>query len=221
MSTYLIINIIIVFFPLIISLTSKARRLKWKALLASIVLVGGFFVLWDLWAISLGDWYFNSKFINGARLAGLPYEELLFFVTVPFSCLYLYEGMRKYLLNRKWLFFSKYSPFLTIVFLVLSLAAHSHSYSLKLFLLCALLFFLSASLRVFTSSLFWMWIAVCTLLFMLFNYFLTSLPVVIYNPNAILNFRVLTIPIEDFFYNFALLTLFLKVYLLFDNNRGF
>jgi len=45
-------------------------------------------------------------------------------------------------------------------------------------------------------------------LFLLFNYLLTSIPVVLYSPQAIWGVRVLTIPLEDFFYNFTMLAVY-------------
>jgi lycopene cyclase domain-containing protein len=44
------------------------------------------------------------------------------------------------------------------------------------------------------------------------NYLLTSLPVVEYNPEAITGIRISTIPLEDFFYSFAMITSWLVVY---------
>jgi lycopene cyclase domain-containing protein len=38
------------------------------------------------------------------------------------------------------------------------------------------------------------------------------LPVITYGAGSYIGFRVATIPIEDFFFNFALLTLFVLVY---------
>ncbi len=48
--------------------------------------------------------------------------------------------------------------------------------------------------------------------FLLINTVLTALPVVEYNPEAIFGFRVFTIPIEDFFYNYAMLSFYLLFY---------
>jgi lycopene cyclase domain-containing protein len=48
--------------------------------------------------------------------------------------------------------------------------------------------------------------------FLLVNSALTALPVVEYDPKAIFGLRVVTIPIEDFFYNYAMLSLYLLFY---------
>jgi lycopene cyclase domain-containing protein len=61
---------------------------------------------------------------------------------------------------------------------------------------------------------------VCTLLFGIFNHVLTSLPVVSYSPQAITGLRVGTIPVEDFFYNFSLLSFYLIIYLFAEEKWG-
>ena len=65
-----------------------------------------------------------------------------------------------------------------------------------------------------------MYIIVCTILFAIFNHVLTSLPVVTYSPQAITGIRAGTIPIEDFFYNFSLLSFYLIIYLFAEKRWG-
>jgi len=48
--------------------------------------------------------------------------------------------------------------------------------------------------------------------FLIVNYALTSLPVVLYNPASVWGFRILTIPIEDFFYSFSMISFYIIVY---------
>ncbi len=63
-----------------------------------------------------------------------------------------------------------------------------------------------------SSKQYWVWLAICYIPFLLINSVLTALPVVEYNPAAIFGFRVFTIPIEDFFYNYAMLSFYLLFY---------
>jgi lycopene cyclase domain-containing protein len=67
---------------------------------------------------------------------------------------------------------------------------------------------------------FWTYLITGFLLFILFNYFLTSLPVVIYSPSAVSGVRFLTIPLEDFFYNFTMMSVYLAFYLWAKDNLG-
>ncbi|MBS3946230.1 MAG: lycopene cyclase domain-containing protein [Melioribacter sp.] len=81
-----------------------------------------------------------------------------------------------------------------------------------IFLIMAILY--HSKYLVLNSSLYWMWILFMNLPFFLVNYILTSLPVVSYSPDAIWGIRITTIPFEDFFYSFSMLSFYLFVYLL-------
>jgi lycopene cyclase domain-containing protein len=65
----------------------------------------------------------------------------------------------------------------------------------------------------FSSRAYWIYTALTLVLFLIFNYILTSTPVVLYSPEAITGFRVTTIPIEDFLFNYSMLTGYLAVYI--------
>ncbi len=66
----------------------RPRRLA-IALLASIP-----FVLWDIWATHIGTWWFSPEYTLGVSLAGLPLEEIGFFVVIPICGLLTYEAVR-------------------------------------------------------------------------------------------------------------------------------
>jgi lycopene cyclase domain-containing protein len=58
---------------------------RWRRLVAALVpgLVLG--VAWDFYAVGAGHWHFDRRYLVGLDLAGLPLEEVLFFVVIP-SC---------------------------------------------------------------------------------------------------------------------------------------
>jgi len=58
------------------------------------------FVLIDIIAVIRNLWYFNENFTVGIKVFNLPIEEVLFFIVIPFSCLFLWETI-KYLF-KKW-----------------------------------------------------------------------------------------------------------------------
>jgi lycopene cyclase domain-containing protein len=62
---------------------------------------------------------------------------------------------------------------------------------------------------------FWISLLVSYVPFLLANGLLTALPVVTYGDQAILGFRVISIPIEDFLYSFSLLGFNLLAYRVF------
>ncbi len=60
--------------------------------------------------------------------------------------------------------------------------------------------------RVVTKKTFWIAMAIMMFFKIPFNGYLTWRPVVLYNPVYFLNVRLGTIPVEDFFYGFGLIT---------------
>ena len=85
MSFYLFLNVMIIAFPLIFSLEKRWIKFykKIKPILVSLLTVGIFFIVWDVFATSRDHWSFNPAYVNDIKLLGLPIEEILFFVTVP------------------------------------------------------------------------------------------------------------------------------------------
>lgn len=54
------------------------------------------FVLWDIYATTRGHWSFNETYVMGLNISVLPIEEILFFLAVPYSCLYLWNVIRDF-----------------------------------------------------------------------------------------------------------------------------
>jgi hypothetical protein len=53
------------------------------------------FVLWDLYAISRGQWTFDSERVTGVELPGaLPLEEMMFFLVIPLASVLTFEAVR-------------------------------------------------------------------------------------------------------------------------------
>jgi len=92
MSAYLLINIGIIAVPLLFSFEKNIQFYKkFPYILISMFVVGLFYVLWDIHAAANFHWSFNPEFTGNIKIAGLPLEEILFFVTVPYSMIFLYE----------------------------------------------------------------------------------------------------------------------------------
>ena len=63
-------------------------------LLLTIGLAGTPFLLWDLWATHVGHWWFDADQTLPWRIAGLPLEEIGFFVVIPVVSVLTLEGVR-------------------------------------------------------------------------------------------------------------------------------
>lgn len=221
---YIFLDFLIIIFPFLFSFKWKFKYYKvYKPLFASILIVGGVYILWDVLVTARGDWWFNHKYLLGLEIAGLPIEEILFFVTVPYACIFIYENLN-YFVGEKQLPFNKYFYLgLFAVFLIVGLLFYYQDYTILSLLSCAAFFILASTLYpdLLKSRLYWLYIIISFVPFMIFNYLLTSIPIVLYNPDAMWgtmqawNGRIFTIPVEDFFYNFSMLSFYLLVYLYF------
>ena len=218
MNFYLYLNLAIISFPLVFSFEKRWIKFhtKIKPLLVALFLVGIIFVGWDIIATSRGHWSFNPNHVNETRFLGLPIEEILFFVTVPYSCLFVFDSIL-YFIRDKELFFPKKWFFSIIGILIISSAFgfYNREYTFLAILSVgiSILFVSLVNVKLFSSRTYWIYTALTLVLFLIFNYLLTSIPVVQYSSNAITGFRVTTIPIEDFLFNFSMLTNYLLVYL--------
>ncbi len=73
----------------------RLRVLAQPRRLALTVLVAGTpFVVWDLWATHVGHWRFDAGQTLPWRVAGLPLEEIAFFVVIPLAAVLTYESVR-------------------------------------------------------------------------------------------------------------------------------
>jgi lycopene cyclase domain-containing protein len=223
---YLTIDISTITIPLIASFHPKIRFDKtWKALFAAIVCAAIPFLILDSIFTTRGIWSFNPSHITGIYLYNLPLEEILFFICIPYSCLFTWYCLNKFFTlswNRQ------IENIVCVLFSVMLLIAGfifcEKLYTSSTFIITAVLcLFLKFVLRInwFGKSL--SVFAVLLLPFLLVNGILTGTgllsPVVRYNPLYNLGIRVMTIPLEDFFYGFELFLLNLALYLWFS--RGF
>ena len=65
-----------------------------RRLAAAVLPPAALFLLWDVVATERGTWSFNPTYVTGARILGLPLEELAFFVVIPLCALLTYEAVR-------------------------------------------------------------------------------------------------------------------------------
>jgi lycopene cyclase domain-containing protein len=66
-----------------------------RRLLRSIAPVLVVFLVWDAYAIDSGHWTFDPRRVLGFEpIAGIPIEEVLFFVVVPLASILTFEAVR-------------------------------------------------------------------------------------------------------------------------------
>lgn len=92
---YFIVLAVSVIAPLILSFSKKLDFYKYPArLVLSILLPFILFILWDIFATTRGHWSFNPLYTVGFKIFGLPIEEILFFIVIPFCALFTWECVK-------------------------------------------------------------------------------------------------------------------------------
>ena len=65
-----------------------------RRLLLTVLAAGSPFLVWDLYATHAGHWWFDAAQTLPVRVAGLPLEEVAFFVVIPLVSVLTYEAVR-------------------------------------------------------------------------------------------------------------------------------
>lgn len=205
---------LILFFTVVICfVASFDKRLRFDRefvpFLKASVIVALFFIAWDVWFTSRGVWWFNTKYTLGIVLAGLPLEEWLFFIFIPFSCVFTYFCLDKFF---RWQHLSAFNNIIVFVSIIVC-AVVALRYADRIYTLVTAVVTI-ATLLVFHFVMRVQWISQASLVFTVLmlgflpvNGILTGTglesPIVNYNPADFMGIRVLTIPIEDAVYGYT------------------
>lgn len=197
---------LILFFTVIICfIASFDKRLQFNrhfgAFIKAAVLVAIPFIACDVWFTAKGVWWFNTDYTLGIVIAGLPLEEWLFFICIPFSCVFTYFCFDKFY-KLDWLSgFNNLIVFVSIIVCaVMALLHHDKIYTLVTAITTIVtLIYLHFIVRADWISKASMVYTVLMLGFFPVNGVLTGTglesPIVNYNPGDFLGIRMLTIPI--------------------------
>jgi len=214
--TYLAILIGCLAVPLILSFEKQVRYYsKFRYLFPGMIFTAAIFIIWDLRFEELGIWSFNKKYITGLYILNLPFEEWLFFLIIPFCCVFIYEVLKVKLPEFEYPnAFLTLSLFLLTGFVALAYFQRDKLYTFFTFFLLSIYFgytiFRNRFKRYYTK--FYLTYFITLLPFIITNMLLTSLPVVEYDDTYNLGLRLFTIPVEDFGYLFLLLLMNITIY---------
>ncbi|MHA4895984.1 lycopene cyclase domain-containing protein [Pedobacter sp. PWIIR3] len=217
--TYLLIDFFTIIVPFVFSFHPKLNFYKtWKAFFPAVVITGLLFIAWDIYFTSISVWGFNPDYLIGVNISNLPVEEVLFFLCIPYSCVFTYhcldllftEGLRPPKENLL-------TISLILIFTALGAINHRHIYPMVTFItLASLLVLAKYVIKVVWLGKFYLIYLVLLLPFFIVNGLLTGTgleaPVVWYNSEEIIGIRLLTIPVEDIFYGMALILMNLIIY---------
>ena len=211
---YLIFNAIVISGPAFFgSLNCCYIWNHWKQMMIAIVIPAIPFLLWDA-LVTGAHWHFNPLYVSGIKIINLPIEEILFFITVPFACLFTWEMIIRRAKEKVW------NMHLLRMLLYLALPAGIYFFSIGkqytgltlsfIFLANIVDQFLKANLLF--DKRFYLYLLLIVIFTLIFNGYLTWRPVVTYGVDYQLDFRIITIPVEDFFYGISLLWMNTSLY---------
>ena len=212
MSLYLWINIVSVSIPLLASFHPRIKLYRhWSKLFLTMMLVAMPFIVWDIIFTHRGIWGFEESYLVGINLLGLPMEEWLFFICIPYACVFSHIAILELLgeLRLTDALTKSITSLLTTLCVVLFFLNLDLAYTtwVMIFTICSLGLAHFAKSAVLSSY-------YLTFLFMLCPFFIVdgiltgagiADQVVWYNDDENLGKRLGTIPVEDVFYAFALI----------------
>ena len=212
MYLYLLLNLGSISIPLLYSFNKKMNFIKqWKTVFMAIILVAIFFIIWDVIFTKNGIWGFNEDYHLPYKIAGLPIDEMLFFICIPYASIFIHYSLEYF--KPKLLMSSKAVKGITYFLLIITAVTlffnldkwyTSINYSLLILTLLVALFLAKYILKRFYIS-----FVIILVPFLIVNGILTGSfipePVVWYNNTENLGIRLFTIPIEDIGYAFSML----------------
>lgn len=216
---YLIIDLLSLIFPLAFSFYPKANfSQKWFALWPAILIPALLFIAWDIAFTSMGIWGFNQKYVSGIYFFGLPIEEILFFLCIPYACLFTYEAVNHFqpqevIPNNG----SRITWILIFGLAVVAIQNYDRWYTVSTFALTsAFLLTLTLTLKPDFMGRFYLAYFFILIPFFIVNGILTGTglpePIVWYNNHENLGIRMWTIPFEDTFYGMLLILMNVTIF---------
>lgn len=212
MYLYLLLNIFSISIPFIYSFNKKMRFIKhWKAVFTSLTIVAAFFLIWDVFFTHFGVWGFNEDFHLPFLILGMPIEEWLFFICIPYASVFIHYALAYF--KPGLLLSKKITKLLTVSIIAISLGLVIANYA-KLYTLInysVLTLVLAYGYLKGFNHLRRFYIAFLIILFPFFivNGILTGTgleePVVWYDNSENIGIRIGTIPVEDVGYAFSML----------------
>ena len=205
-------------FPLLRSFEDKLGYYKkWSALFQAIFVMMIIHIPIDIVFTKLQIWSFNNDYVSGVYLFKLPIEEWLFFIVIPFCCVFIYESINYFFTIQKASPTNYTITILTgITLIFLSLFFYYKTYTSTYFSLSGITLVLIYLYKPVWWKKFQIMFLFSLIPFFIVNGFLTGSftehPIVLYDDQQNLGIRILNIPVEDMFYCFNILVLVVVVY---------
>jgi isorenieratene synthase len=185
----------------------------WRPALRATLVGAVPFVIWDALVVDR-HWWFHPDRVLGIEVLGLPIEELGFFVVVPLACLVTWELLVGGARSKPRGHMPTWPLVLGLLVAAALLASTGREYTA---LACvglgvAALVDDALGTRVASLPAAWRHALVVVALTSVFNGYLTARPIVLYDPAMQLDWRIGTVPIEDYAFGLALVWITTALY---------
>ena len=211
---YLWIDLLSISVPLLVSFHPRIALYRhWHLLFPAIVLSMVPYIIWDVYFTVNGYWGFNPDYLSGYYLFSLPLEEWLFFICIPYSCVFTHYALLE--LKPRWKLSESASRLISLVlifgFVFILLTNWERWYTrmdmIFALLILALVFWKKRELL----QSYYLTFMVMLIPFFIVNGVLTGTGIenniVWYDDSQNLGTRMGTIPVEDTVYAFSLILL--------------
>lgn len=207
---YLIILASSIFVPFIFTFHKRLSfHHHFKSLSFGLILMLSIFIPWDIWFTENGIWGFNEYYISGIYLLNLPLEECLFFICIPFCCIFTYHVVWTLSNDKSFNPMKNVSFILSIILFSCGIFWMDKLYTFYTFIGLSIMLLIApftVNMKIFFKA-----FVILLVPFFIVNGLLTGSfienQVVWYNDNHNLGIRLFTIPVEDIFYNCFMLLL--------------
>lgn len=185
----------------------------------------GIFIPWDVIFTVNGIWGFNQDYFLGVKIFSLPLEEWLFFICIPFACVFTHYALLLYIpkmkLNQKTTQYIAYA--LMILLAIIVVLNIDKWYTMVNFSLAIPLTWIVLNHNLKLLQHFFLTFLVMLIPFFIVNGVLTGSwiesQVVWYNNGENLDLRMGTIPVEDSIYAYSMILLNLFLFEFFSLNH--
>lgn len=207
---YLIILISSIFVPFIFTFHKRLKfHHHFKFLAFGLILMLFIFIPWDIWFTEMGIWGFNEYYISGVYFFNLPLEECLFFIFIPFCCIFTYHVVWTLSVDKSFKSMKNTSFTLSIILFFAGVFWMDKLYTFYTFIGLSIVLLIApfiVNMKIFFKAFFILLIPFFIVNGLLTGSFIEN-QIVWYNDNHNLGLRLFTIPIEDVFYNCFMLLL--------------
>ena len=218
-SLYLLADLLSISVPFLVSFHPRLRLYReWPALFAAIFLAMVPYIIWDVYFTRSGYWGFNPTYLTGHYLFSLPLEEWLFFICIPYACVFTHLSLLEINpgLGLSETATRRISYLLLLIFALVGIFNWDRAYTAVDMTFGIIILSLVLWKRPEMLSPFYLTFLVMLIPFFLVNGVLTGTGIegniVWYNDQENLGIRMGTIPVEDSVYAFSMILLNLYLF---------